>query len=77
MHVSQTGQPQSAGQLLQSSQNGSQNPFPQSGVHMNVVGLQELHVPHPQSAAQLKQFSQAGSHVPSPQAVPVTPVMQS
>ena len=67
-HASVQGShPQSAGQLLQSSQAGSQIPFPQFGLQVP-PGVQVAHGPQPQSDGQLLQFSQAGSHVPSPQA---------
>jgi hypothetical protein len=66
--------PQSAGQLLQSSQAGLQMPLPQSGEQ--APAMQLLQSPHPQSAGQVLQFSQAGSQVPSPQADTQEPFSQ-
>jgi len=73
-HAVQGAHGQSPGQLLQSSQPGSQKPLPQSGWHMLLKHV--LHGPHPQSDGQLPQFSHNGSHIPSPQAGWHTPITQ-
>lgn len=59
-------QPQSAGQFVQSSQAGSQNPSPHVGWQAPMT-QSCVHGVQPQSAWQLLQFSHAGSQVPSPQ----------
>jgi hypothetical protein len=71
--------PQSASQLRQFSQAGSQIPSPQVSMHSyeEPSGTQaSVQSEQPQSWVQLKQFSQIGSHVPSPHAGTHAPLMQ-